>query len=220
MKKGYEVRQLGVSDLCDVYAPDSFDWIITDPPYPREFLPLFSDLGRAAACLLKPGGLLVCLSGQSHLPEVIQRLGEHLQYHWQGSLYTPSCVAVHHRKVLAQQKPVLLYSKGKYAGPVSFDIFRSGRPPQRERHVWEQSLPAMLSVCRPFVQPYDLVLDPFMGSGTTGVAVLAFGGLFVGCDIDAACVNDAAVRLAEARQDMTARPEYWRLMRSGDAKAA
>src|SRR5690606_23960988 len=44
--------------LADV--PDgSVDAIITDPPYPGEFVCLFTDLSKLAARILKPSGVLV-----------------------------------------------------------------------------------------------------------------------------------------------------------------
>jgi site-specific DNA-methyltransferase (adenine-specific) len=44
--------------------------------------------------------------------------------------------------------------------------------------------------------PGGLVLDPFMGSGSTGVAALAEGFRFVGCEIDADMVDLARRRIA------------------------
>ena len=58
--------------------PESVDVILTDPPYPRDFVALYSDLSKTAARVLKPGGSLVAMVGQSYLPEVMSRLGEHL----------------------------------------------------------------------------------------------------------------------------------------------
>jgi hypothetical protein len=43
------------------------------------------------------------------------------------------------------------------------------------------------------------VLDPFMGSGTTGVACMALGRSFVGCEIDPANVAIAERRIANAQ---------------------
>ena len=45
--------------------------------------------------------------------------------------------------------------------------------------------------------PDDLVLDPFMGVGSTGVAALEMGRRFIGIEIDQAYV-DAAKRRFEA----------------------
>lgn len=47
----------------------------TDPPYPREFLPVFSELAVAAARLLRPGGSLFAMFGRSYLPDVMARFG-------------------------------------------------------------------------------------------------------------------------------------------------
>jgi site-specific DNA-methyltransferase (adenine-specific) len=35
-----------------------------------------------------------------------------------------------------------------------------------------------------FTDPGDLILDPFMGSGTTGVACIKLGNRFIGVEID------------------------------------
>ena len=44
-------------------------------------------------------------------------------------------------------------------------------------------------------KPGDLICDPFLGGGTTAVVSLALGRKFVGCDIDAACVEKAKQRV-------------------------
>ena len=44
--------------------------------------------------------------------------------------------------------------------------------------------------------PSELVVDPFTGSGTTGVAALQFGRRFLGADISAGAVEVARRRLA------------------------
>ncbi|WP_255366141.1 DNA methyltransferase [Amycolatopsis sp. M39] len=43
-----------------------------------------------------------------------------------------------------------------------------------------------------------VVLDPFCGTGTTGVAALEHGCSFVGVDLDPVCAGLARRRLAEA----------------------
>lgn len=43
------------------------------------------------------------------------------------------------------------------------------------------------------------VFDPFMGSGTTGVACAQTGRNFIGCEIDAGYFAIAEQRIAEAR---------------------
>ena len=62
--------------------PGSVDFVITDPPYPQEYLPVYSELSVFASHALKEGGSLLCMVGQSYLPELIERLQERLDYHW------------------------------------------------------------------------------------------------------------------------------------------
>jgi site-specific DNA-methyltransferase (adenine-specific) len=44
----------------------------------------------------------------------------------------------------------------------------------------------------------DLVCDPFMGAGTTGVACVATNRRFIGCEIDAPSFDTACRRIEEA----------------------
>ena len=65
------------------------DAIITDPPYPREFIPLLTDLSETAARILKPGGICAVMMGQSYLPEAYERLTHALDYQWTIAYLTP-----------------------------------------------------------------------------------------------------------------------------------
>lgn len=49
-----------------------------------------------------------------------------------------------------------------------------------------------------FSRPDELVLDPFCGSGTTGMAAVALGRRFVGCDIDEQWVELSRKRIGDA----------------------
>ena len=49
--------------------------------------------------------------------------------------------------------------------------------------------------------PADIILDPFMGSGTTGVAAIQLGHKFIGVDINADYVRLAERRIAQASPD-------------------
>lgn len=54
--------------------------------------------------------------------------------------------------------------------------------------------------------PGDVVLDPFLGSGTTAVAAKRLGRRYVGIDISAEYAAHARKRLAAVRDESTARP--------------
>jgi site-specific DNA-methyltransferase (adenine-specific) len=48
----------------------------------------------------------------------------------------------------------------------------------------------------------DTILDPFMGSGTTGVACVQTGRNFIGCEIDPGYFKIAEKRIHDAQQQM------------------
>lgn len=183
-----------LADVTDV------DLVFTDPPYPREFLPAWAEMAEWAAGALKPGALLVAYSGQYHLPDVIERLSEHLTYQWLGWLSTTGPqVAVHQRPVMSGGKPLLVFSNGALTEPYRsrrfFDAANSeGRT--RELHTWEQAEGPAAYYIDALTERGELVADPFLGSGTFACVARKLCRRFVGCDIDAAAVTSTRDRLA------------------------
>jgi hypothetical protein len=73
-------------------------------------------------------------------------------------------------------------------------------PPRHRRHVTEKPLALMEALIRDFTQPGDLVLDPYAGAGTTGVAAVRLGRRFLGWERDPRVHEIARQRLAAIRQ--------------------
>ena len=187
----------GLSDVRD----NSIDAVITDPPYPREYIELFKFLSLESSRVLKPGGILLVMVGQSYLPDVIKMLDEHMEYHWCLSYLTPGGQAPHlfQRNVNTFWKPVLWYMKGKYEGDCIGDVLKSDVNDNDKRfHAWGQSESGMMNIIERFTNPGDTILDPFLGGGTTGAVALATGRKFVGCDIDEEIVRVADKRIRDA----------------------
>jgi DNA modification methylase len=67
-----------------------------------------------------------------------------------------------------------------------------------KEHPTQKPLPLMKRLICDFTQPGDTVLDPFMGSGTTGVACMETGRKFIGIELDAGYYDIAAKRIHEA----------------------
>jgi len=68
-------------------------------------------------------------------------------------------------------------------------------------HPTQKPIALMLRLVELFTDPGDIVLDPFCGSGTTGVAALRLGRRFLGCDVSPTWAAVARERLgAEAAQ--------------------
>ncbi|MEO1223337.1 MAG: site-specific DNA-methyltransferase [Pseudomonadota bacterium] len=75
-------------------------------------------------------------------------------------------------------------------------------------HPTEKPLPLMSELLSDFTQPGQTILDPFMGSGTTGVACARMGRRFIGIEIDENYFDIACQRIAEAERqpDMFVEP--------------
>ncbi len=154
--------------LCQGLPDNSIDLILTDPPYPKEYLPLWPELSAVAQRLLRPSGFLIAYSGQEYLPEVLNRLAEHLEYYWLGMLY--------HRGPTAQRFEVNMWNRAK---PILFfykpprvkqgawleDVIESPEP-DKDYHKWGQNPEPFKKLLTCFSQPGEIILDPFAGGGS------------------------------------------------------
>lgn len=201
LPKASDRYQLIHSDIANLdIEPESIDWIITDPPYPKEYLGVYSDLSKLAKHALKPGGSLIVMVGQSYLPEVINRLAEDMTYYWTMSYLTPGgqSPSIWTRRVNTFWKPVLWFVKGDYSGDKIGDVVKT--PPNdndKEFHHWGQSVSGMADLVERFTYPGQTILDPFVGGGATGVAALNGNRLFIGADSDESAIKITASRLIE-----------------------
>ncbi|OPZ63912.1 MAG: Modification methylase DpnIIB [Firmicutes bacterium ADurb.Bin506] len=179
---------------------ESVDFVITDPPYPQEYLHTYSDLSKLAARVLKPGGSLLAMTGEMYLPEVITRLSECMTYHWTVAYLTPGgqAVQVWPRKVNAFWKPVLWYVKGEYTGDWVGDVTRSAvNDNDKRHHDWGQSESGMADLIERFTKPGDTILDPFVGGGTTAVVAVSMARYVIAADVDQKQLDITAGRLAQ-----------------------
>lgn len=185
------------ADMTTVQLDKQFDFIITDPPYPKEYLHLWRELGRRAAEWLKDGGLLIAMSGQSYVNEIYKILDEYLKYYWTASYLTPGQpTPLRQVNVNSTWKPLLIYSKGRYNGKIFGDVFVSDGN-DKSLHKWGQSESGMLSIVRGICLPGQSILDPFCGAGTTLVAGLQHNCYVTGIDIDEQNIKITKGRLAE-----------------------
>ena len=188
------------ADIMTWQPEKLFDIIITDPPYPREYLPLWEVLAYQAAKWLKPGGLVVAMSGQSYLPEIHAAMSKHLTYWWECAYLTPGgqSAQVWPRKVNPFWKPLLIYSNGEYTGKWFGDVCKSAvNDNDKDYHIWGQSVSGMSDIIDRFCEPGFHVLDPFCGASTTGIAALKGGCLYTGIDTDQEKVKISSGRLSE-----------------------
>lgn len=182
-------------DIRTWVAPRRYDFIITDPPYPKEYLELYEVLAKRSVGWLKPGGLLVAMCGQSYFDQIIEMMCKHLNYYWIGAYMTPGQpTPLRQVNVNTTWKPLLIFENTKYTGKIFGDVFTSDGN-DKEFHKWGQSISGMKSIVSKMCLPGQYILDPFCGAGTTGLAALEHGCLFDGLDIDEQNANISRGRL-------------------------
>jgi site-specific DNA-methyltransferase (adenine-specific) len=76
----------------------------------------------------------------------------------------------------------------RYVGPSSYHL-----------HPTEKPIDLLVYLIEKVTQPGDTVFDPFMGSGTTGVACVQTGRNFVGIEQDAKYFEIAKQRIETAQ---------------------
>ena len=163
--------------------------VLTDPPYPKEFLPLWEDLGKWAAGALAEDGLLVAYSGQMYLPQVLQLLGKNLDFWWCGAVVhkgTGNLTPLGHpvRKVVNKWKPLVMFMKrGGVGFQRSFSDLIDGAGKQKSEHNWQQHEAEAAMLVEAFTKKGELVVDPFAGSGGFCKAAHDLGRIAVGAEI-------------------------------------
>lgn len=102
----------------------------------------------------------------------------------------------------AQWQPVLVYGKDPYLakclGPRP-TLFTHATPPDKRGidHPCPKPVPVMKWVVERTTDPEDLIVDPFMGSGTTLVAARDLGRKAIGIEIEERYCEIASKRLAQ-----------------------
>ncbi|MBI3970197.1 MAG: hypothetical protein HY332_02810 [Chloroflexi bacterium] len=181
--------------------PDaSVDAVITDPPYAREFTPLYEQIAAELPRVLKRGGSFLAIVPHHSLPEVLAGVGQHLKYRWTLCMWQEQ--GNHPRMAMGIEvvwKPIVWWVNG--AWPVGRGFIRDGftnAPPEKAHHKWEQSL-SWAHYCLRFVPNGGVVVDPLMGSGTIGVACVEHGFRFIGIEREHGPMLTARRRLSARR---------------------
>lgn len=172
--------------------PDnSVDLILTDPPYDnvKKSIEIFRKLGHLAERVLKEGGSLVTFAGRQDLPKFINALLESskLKWHWLICVkHSGHNTQIYQRKIFVSWKPLLWLIKGEKINEYvkSFNDFIASSPTKKSYHKWQQSTVEADYIIKNLTLPNQTVFDPFMGSGTFGVAAKLLNRQFVGIEKD------------------------------------
>jgi hypothetical protein len=171
----------------EIIPNNSIDLIFTDPPYGVDAIPLYKDLAIIASRVLKDGGSLVTYAGHCMIPTVIHIMeNAGLTFWWPIAIKLSGQYArAYHRGISIKWKPLLWFVKGQKKNAIDFvSDYIESKAPEKALHEWEQSPIEAEHIISRLTVENQLVFDPMMGSGTTGIAALRLNRKFIGIEVD------------------------------------
>jgi site-specific DNA-methyltransferase (adenine-specific) len=212
-------RNLLLGDCVEVLkglADCSVDSIVTDPPYGLDFpYKGYDDTRDSLRGLIRdcfPEFLRIASRRVVIMPGPTQ-IGLWPQADWVGSIVW-NTTGSHGKYGFSQWTPLLFYGKdvkgfGSVNGKLKSDVIRiSGgggvgfqRSKEEKRHTCPKPLNMMREVIARYTEPETLILDPFMGSGTTGVACVMEGRNFIGIEREKEYLEISEARIKAQKCD-------------------
>jgi site-specific DNA-methyltransferase (adenine-specific) len=199
-------------DCREVLAslPDSsVDLVLTDPPYnvgfdygndsdkqeQSAYLTWLDEIVGQVSRTMKQGSSLVCNIGIKHLPDTLPVLAKHLTYQWTFAWYKPNAMQFG-KTGFSVWGAMPWFSKGDAViGRKGQDVLICPVTPQEIDHPSPKPPRLYEAVLGRF--DGDLILDPFMGSGTTLRAAKDLGRRAIGIEIEERYCEIAAKRLQQ-----------------------
>lgn len=191
----------GLKNHKDVVTEFEFDGFSTE----AEYLAFLEDVLRECFRVAKPGAAGYIWCGDdfvSYINRIVEKVGFQFRkvIHWHKTNPFP---AIYTRKMYANSMELLVhFSKGtpktwnhKHVNQMH-NFIQAPICMGKERTAHKTQKP--LKVCIPYIEissnPGDLVLDPFIGSGSTAVAAKMLGRDYIGFEI-----NEEFCRIANER---------------------
>lgn len=183
-------------ELIHLIPNNSIDVVLTDPPYGLKKdairgdadLSLFYNILSECDRILKDNSFFITFFSTKFLPRLFEN--NPFNYFWQIVLYCPegrvkspigytkfmSCFIFKKGKpkIIRFNKDIFIDTPGKMVEP---DEGYIDHPTPKPKHFIREIL-------KMFSKDNDLILDPFMGSGSTAVACLQLNRRFIGFEIE------------------------------------
>jgi hypothetical protein len=159
--------------------------------------------------VLRTGGFVVAMCGGLYLPKIYKFFEDSgLTYFFE--MYQKSNgdaptvwkhVGGKSYPIVSRAKPIIVYSKGLAVPEIGgvHNIFETGPgwSEAKRFHKWGQDVNTCRYYIEYFSRPNDIVLDPFVGGGTTLIAAELIERRAIGFDVNMPAVRTSQTRLLE-----------------------
>jgi len=196
----------------------SVDLVLTDPPYGVDRT-RWDKVAPTAWCnkilrVMKDDASLIIFCGKQNRFEVERALREAGLTFWQelvwvyrnGGVTRKNSYNGHHEPILwfVKNKENFHFDFGKALWIDTWTAINHSRPQSnfkkdKKIHPTQKSLNVVKRLVKYHTKKGDIVLDPFMGSGTTAVASKELDRNFIGCEINSEYVQMANKRLKDIK---------------------
>ena len=192
-------------EILPTLADNSVDAVITDPPYgigkdvwDEEDWELIRLSAEECSRILKPDGICFWFCSIEHLPKAIEATSA-IPYKWQFIWYASNNMQRGKVGYCKYTSVLVLSHNGVWRG---MQDLRNIPIPSKKKadlyHPTEKPLALMEYLVGKSCKE-GVVLDPFFGSCTTGVACVQTGRNFIGIEIEEKYYKIAEKRIAEAQ---------------------
>ena len=205
-------------DCREILPEISGDIVVTDPPYGLQYPYRSYDDTREnlAALLADVMPLIFAAAGRAVVMPGPTQIGLYPQPEWVGCV-TWNTTGTFGKRGYSQWTPMLCYGPdvagfGNVNGITKSDVLAiSGgggvgfmRDGEKDIHTCPKPLSMMKKVIQRHTMENEIVIDPFMGSGTTAIACVQMGRRFIGIEQDPEYFQSAVerIRAATAQGDM------------------
>lgn len=181
----------------------SVDAVVTDPPYPNTSGHFCAEVEKAKEILktIKTHTAIVFWENKERPPVKMPLVAIHIWHRTNvnGKLWEP---AYHFDLDGKPRRSDIKQGAAVFGGVGPGCVEYLGHPTQKPIHIMEWLVEKTAGT----------ILDPFMGSGTTGVACVNTGRSFIGIEIDEGYYNIAKERIEQAERDKAERDRQTELV--------